>query len=187
MDTAEYMTLKECYPGLITCIKQSPDDVFDNLMPTSLLAPGDLAFLRNPQNNKDDKARRIVDVVLNQVQSNSGAYSIFLSALKAAGPWTEAAVSVLEQKYKSRSTSQLQSPTPECHQPQVSAYSRSPLNDSSCQQTGAAGKLILLQFYYRIGFLITNPDISLKQNSLILHLQRKFVLSCKRVIVKEKV
>ena len=148
METVEYKTLRECYPGLITCIKQSPEDVSDNLMPTSLLASRDLAFLRNSQKNEDDKARRIVDVVLTQVQSNSGAYSIFLSALRAAGSWTEAAVSALEQKHKSLSTSQLQSPTPKCHQPQASAYTRSPLNDSNCQQTvGKLNRLIM-----QIGF-----------------------------------
>ena len=84
------------YPKLITCFKQSPNDIADQLRPLGILAPGDLEFLTNPQNNNDQKARRIVDVVMNHTQTDPQVFHKFVSALKAAGTWTKKIVSELK-------------------------------------------------------------------------------------------
>ena len=101
MDTREYKTLIQCYPGLVSCMQQSPNDIEVQLRPYRILAPADLRFLSNPSHDDDKKARRIVDAILTQVQSNTRSYHMFIKALKAAGDWTEATVRNLEQAYAS--------------------------------------------------------------------------------------
>ena len=95
-DFLECKTLNQCYPDLVRCIQQAPNDIADHLRPLNILAQGDVNFLQDPHNSKDDKARRIVDVVLKQVQSNTEVYKVFVKALKQYR-WTEAAVRKLEE------------------------------------------------------------------------------------------
>ena len=96
MDSPEYKALNQCSPTLAVCIQQSPDDVTPHLRSSGILAPGDLSFLSNPQHNNDEKARKILDVVLNQVQVDPRVFHKFVSAMKAAGSWTNSAVELLE-------------------------------------------------------------------------------------------
>ena len=96
MDSPEYKAMNQSSPPLAVCIQQSPDDVTPHLRSTGILAPGDLSFLSNPQHNSDEKARKIVDVVLNQIQVDPKVFYKFVSAMKAAGSWTNSAVELLE-------------------------------------------------------------------------------------------
>ena len=96
MDSPEHKTLTQLYPGLVTCVGQSPNDVADQLKPFPILAPGDWAFLANPNRDKDQKARRIVDAALDQVKVNPKLFFPFVSALEAAGSWTEIVVNDLK-------------------------------------------------------------------------------------------
>ena len=95
MDSSEYKTLTQCYPRLSTCVQQSPSDIVAQLRPSGILAPGDLSFLDNPQNSNVKKAQKIIDVVLNQVKINPREFYTFVSALEAAGSWTNTIVSEL--------------------------------------------------------------------------------------------
>ena len=99
MDSPEYKALTQCYLTLEVCIQQSPDDVTSHLRASGILAPGDILFLSNPQHNDDEKARKILNAVLNQVKIDSKVFHKFVSAMKAAGPWTSSAVELLEQAH----------------------------------------------------------------------------------------
>ena len=101
MESPEYEALIQCSATLFDCIQQSPSDIVDRLKPSGKLAPGVLAFLNNPKHDDDEKARKIIDVMTKQVKIHSQVFHTFVSAMKAAGAWTEAAVNVLENKYKS--------------------------------------------------------------------------------------
>ena len=96
MDSREYKTMRQFYPQLITCVKQSPNDIADHLVPVGILAPRDLELLSNPQISSDDKARRIVSVVMNHVENGSQEFHKFVSVLEAAGTWTKKTVSKLK-------------------------------------------------------------------------------------------
>ena len=96
MDSPEYKTMRNFYPQLITCVKQSPNDIADHLIPVGILAPGDLDLLSNPQISSDDKARRIVSVVMSHVQNDPQEFHKFISALEAAGFWTQKMTSKLK-------------------------------------------------------------------------------------------
>ena len=100
MDTPEYKTLTKCSPRLASCIQQSPNDIVVQLSPSGILAPGDLSYLDNPNHNRDQKAQKIVEVVLNQVMLNSRVYPAFVFALEAAGSWTGTVVSELKDLYR---------------------------------------------------------------------------------------
>ena len=95
----EYKTIKQCYPKLVKCLQQSPEDVVIWLLPLDILAPGDIKFLKNAHNDDDKKAQRIADIVMNQTEADPNVFHKFVEALKAAGPWTRSTVSVLEKTY----------------------------------------------------------------------------------------
>ena len=104
MDSLEYKTLNQCYPDLVLCIQQAPNDIVDHLRPLDILAQGDANFLQNPHNSKDDKARRIVDIVLNQVKRNTEVYERFIKALKLC-EWTNVTVCKLQETQRLLSVS----------------------------------------------------------------------------------
>ena len=64
MDSAEYKTLIKCYHSLVICIQQSPNEIVDHPGASESLTQRDL---RNPTHEDDDKARRLLDCVVNQV------------------------------------------------------------------------------------------------------------------------
>ena len=113
MESPEYEALNRCSATLLVYIQQSPSDIVDQLKPSGSLAPEVLSFLNNPKLNEDEKARIIIDVMTKQVKIDSRVFHVFVSALKAAGPWTKGAVNILENKYKTllASTSQTEQPT----------------------------------------------------------------------------
>ena len=100
MDSPEYKKLVKCYSDLGNIVQQSPDDVTQRLKPSGILAPRDVAFLGNKQNERLEKAERIVDIVIAQVKYDSKLYYTFIEALEAAGTWTSKAVEMLKQIYE---------------------------------------------------------------------------------------
>ena len=100
-ESQEYRAVLQWYPKLVDCIKQAPTDLAVQLRPSGILAGTDWEFLINPERNKDLKAIRIVDVVLIHIKDKPQGYSMFISALKAAGSWTETIVSELERTHTS--------------------------------------------------------------------------------------
>ena len=68
LDSPEYKALIQCYPRLSTFVQQSPSDIVAQLLPSGILAPGDLSFLNNSKNSNDKKAQKIIDTVLRLTQ-----------------------------------------------------------------------------------------------------------------------
>ena len=134
MDYPEYKALTQCYPRLSNCVQQSPNDVVAQLRPSGILAPGDLSFLDNPQNSNDQKARRVIDAVLNQVKIKPRVFHTFVSALEAAGPWTNTIVSELNDLCASSSaTSSIAPHTDSIIQAQTSQIPTDTDKESSTQ------------------------------------------------------
>lgn len=98
-DTPEHRALLHCYHTLVQCISQSPKDIGDRLVPLGVLSSEDVRYLRNDLHDQADKARRIIDVIINHVQRNVTVYRNFVDALKAA-TFTKDAVIELEKAYK---------------------------------------------------------------------------------------
>ena len=101
MESLEYKTLNKCFSTLVSCIEQSPDDVVSNLRPSGILAPKNLSELNNLQTSDSIKARKIMDIVLNQVRNDPSKYNLFVEALENAGPWTSSAVRMLKKSHSS--------------------------------------------------------------------------------------
>ena len=108
MESPEYEASSQCSTTLLDCIQLSPGDIADRLKPSGLLPPVVLSFLGNQKHDDNEKARKIIDVMTKQVKIDSQVFHTFVSAMKAAGPWTKGAVNILENKYKTllASTSQ---------------------------------------------------------------------------------
>ena len=105
MDSLEYKILSKFSPDLVTCIGQSPGDITVKLRPAGILAPGDVSYLETATYSDAEKARRIVSVVLNQVQNDTKVYYKLVQAMKASGEWTKAMVCKLEEARRSLSES----------------------------------------------------------------------------------
>ena len=99
MDSPEYKTLVQCYPTLVSCIGQSPNDIAVQLIPSGILAPRDVQYLSNPSIADDEKARRLLGIVVNQINTDPQVYYTFIAALKDAGDWTRTLVSLLERAH----------------------------------------------------------------------------------------
>ncbi len=91
-NSAEYKAFKKCEESLLTGIKQSPKDVSDRL---KILAPADRDYVRNDFHDDGDKARRIMNAVLLQIENNPLVFQSFISALEAAGSFTKLTVQKL--------------------------------------------------------------------------------------------
>ena len=140
MDSPELKSLNKCYPALVLCVQQAPNDIADQLRSLGLLPQGVLSTLRSSQKNDVEKAREIVDTMVLQVQTDSGVFQSFIQALSAAGSWTKSAVDELLQKFHSYSVLPLNSATSsanisgESQQPpplQYTGSSTNALSDSS--------------------------------------------------------
>ena len=94
----ETQTLNKCFPTLVASIQQSPRDIADRLK--AILAPSTESFIANPHNNDDDKARRIIRAVLNEVEIKKDFYREFEKALEDAGTWTSSALKVIQKTYR---------------------------------------------------------------------------------------
>ena len=107
-ETAEYEALNQSYASLIKCVRQSPNAIADELKSSGKLAPEVLSFLSNQTHDDGEKARKLIDAILDQVQNEPQVFDTFVSAMKAAGSWTKAAVCKLESKYKSLKSARAQ-------------------------------------------------------------------------------
>ena len=100
MESPEYKTLVQCYPELVTIVQQSPNVIADHPAISTKLAPGKLQYLRNLSHENEDKARKLLDSIKDQVKIDPQVFHHFKSALKSQGDWTKAAVDKLESTFK---------------------------------------------------------------------------------------
>ena len=77
-DSDEYKAFKDCHSNLLTCIKQSPKDVSDRLFPFGILASNDQDYVKNDTHDDGDKARRILDAVLLQMENDPLVFHSFI-------------------------------------------------------------------------------------------------------------
>lgn len=99
MDSPEYKTLIECYHSLVTGIQLSPNEIADQPGVAKVLAQKDRQYVRNPNHEDSEKARRILDSVVNQVKIDPHVYYSFRLALIATGAWTRATVDKLDSTH----------------------------------------------------------------------------------------
>ena len=97
MDSPEYKTVKHCFPKLVNCFRQSPEDIADLLGLSEILAPEDL--LSETKRSSDEKARLLVDTVLIKVKNDLQEFDKLLATLKSGSCWANSAASQLEGTY----------------------------------------------------------------------------------------
>ena len=78
----EYDAIKRSYPVLVECISQDPRVIHDWMIPLGILSSKDERYLRNPAHDDSDKARAIVDVIMDQVKRDHSLYEKFVAILK---------------------------------------------------------------------------------------------------------
>ena len=136
MDSPEFKSLKKCYPTLVSCIQQSPDDIATQLVPLDLLPRSVFSTLSSSHKNNVEKALDILGTVLFQVQTDSSVFQSFIAALTAAGPWTKSTVNELQKEFNSYEQSQQPPPLQHTDQGRSSVVSWLPRNPPCSPESG---------------------------------------------------
>jgi len=89
--------LQEEYSCLVQAIGSSPDQICDSLFSQKLISKDIRNNVQKPINSNDDKARIIVNAVLNRVKDNSIVFSDFIKILKSGDLSTQEIAAKLEQ------------------------------------------------------------------------------------------
>ena len=91
----------KCYPMLKRSFTQAPSDVATQLRPLPILAPNDIEYLQNSHNGNDEKAERIVEVILKKLKEDPKLLNDVFTAIRAAGSWIHKTVQEVEKTYRS--------------------------------------------------------------------------------------
>ncbi len=101
-ESAEYKAFIDCKDDLKLIVKMSPEGVCDQLIRHELLPPEVIDYVSNGAHDSGEKASRICNAILNQIQINSEAVYSFISSLEGAGEWTRFAVNKFKKALENR-------------------------------------------------------------------------------------
>ncbi len=97
----EYDTLRKSYTVLVDHIKSQPGVFCDRLFQDGLATDEVCEFVRNPQNQKSEKARKLIDFVMSCVKKDPQAYNTFIKVLKQdPNSWSKEVIEHLQKKYE---------------------------------------------------------------------------------------
>ena len=99
--TPEYRTMQKCYVKLIDLLKSSIDTVGDALFAEGHISKDVKEKLGMESMTPTEKARKVVDCLLDRVKHHPSVYSEFVMILEKQGPWTKMTVNELNTRYQS--------------------------------------------------------------------------------------
>ena len=99
--TPEYRTMRKCYVKLIDLLKSSIDTVGDALFAEEHISEDLRDTLRMNSVKQINKAREVVDCLMDRVKHRPSVYSEFVLILENQGPWAKLIVDELNTCYQS--------------------------------------------------------------------------------------
>ena len=99
--TPEYCTMRKCYVKLIDVLKQSIGTVGDVLFAEEHISEDVRDTLRMDSVKLIDKARKVVDCMMDRVKHRPSVYNELVMILEKQGPWTKVIVDELNMCYQS--------------------------------------------------------------------------------------
>lgn len=95
----EYDVIINLYSQLVTGISQDPDVIVDHLLKYKIFSLQDQHHLRKDTTVNDDKARRILDIVKEKVESSPKLYQDFRKVIETQ-KWMESILLKLDGEYE---------------------------------------------------------------------------------------
>ena len=91
--------LNKNYPAILKGLKVDPKAVVAQLKPSGILADSVLDYVQNDNHGAGDKAGKILDAVILQVQINSQVIHVFIKALRdTENPGIQACADLLKRE-----------------------------------------------------------------------------------------
>ncbi len=95
--TPEYLALTRSYKAVIEHVKEQPGTICDSLLEKGRVPTAVRDFVRNRSIFDKEKAEKLIDTVLDQVENDRSVYYDFMEILKNEGPWAERIIATLKE------------------------------------------------------------------------------------------
>ena len=105
----EYLTIRECFSHLVISVKHSYDTIGDRLFSKGHVSPTVRDFIRMESKMPADKARKLLDAVIDCIKYHPNIFNDFIEVLEKEGPCTTDMVKELRDVYKAKSECALES------------------------------------------------------------------------------
>ena len=98
--TSEYLALQKSYCAMVAHVRAGPQDICDALFEKGLVPSSLCHYVHTLAIPNEDKVRKLIDTLIDKVESDPSVYHGFLSILKNKGPWADSIVEQLEEAFK---------------------------------------------------------------------------------------
>ena len=98
----EYLTIRECYPHLVSVVKDSYDTIGDRLFSKGYVSRKTHNFIRMDSKMPTEKARKLLDTILDRIVYCPNVFNDFIEILEKEGPSTGDLVRELREVYKTK-------------------------------------------------------------------------------------
>ena len=109
ISSPEYLTIRECFSHLVIAVKHSYDTIGDRLFSKGHVSPMVRDFIRMESKMPADKARKLLDAVIDRIKYHPNIFNDFIEVLDKEGPCTTDMVKELHDVYKTKSECVLES------------------------------------------------------------------------------
>ena len=84
----EYLTIRECYPHLVSVVKDSYDTIGDHLFSKGYVSRKTRNFIRMDSKMPTEKAQKLLDTILDRIVYRPNVFDDFIEILENEGPST---------------------------------------------------------------------------------------------------
>ena len=108
----EYLTIRECYPHLVSVVKDSYDTIGDRLFSQGYISRKIRNFIRMDSKMPTEKAQKLLDTIIDRIVYHPNVFDDFIEILEKEGPSTSDVVRELRDVYKTKGVCEVE-PSPD--------------------------------------------------------------------------
>ena len=98
----EYLTIRECYPHLVSVVKESYDTIGDRLFSKGYVSRKTRNFIRMDSKMPTEKAQKLLDTIIDRIVYRPSVFDDFIVILEKEGPSTGDLVRELHEVYRTK-------------------------------------------------------------------------------------
>ena len=99
----EYLTIRKCYPHLVSIVKDSYDTIGDRLFSKGYVSSKIRNFIRMDSKMPTEKAQKLLDTIIDRIMYYPNVFDGLIEILEKEGPSTSDLVRELHEVYKAKS------------------------------------------------------------------------------------
>ena len=108
----EYLTIRECYPHLVSVVKDSYDTIGDRLFSQGYISRKIRNFIRMDSKMPTEKAQKLLYTIIDRIVYHPNVFDDFIEILEKEGPSTSDVVRELRDVYKTKGVCEVE-PSPD--------------------------------------------------------------------------